>query len=214
MSGDLTDGMVAKTSSGDLTFTNEGGSWYVDSQGSKAMIIGPDNGATNGVAHVIDTVLLPAPDATTAASTAAPQLTIVGLAQSVPSLSTLVTAVIKAGLVDTLNSAGPFTVFAPNNAAFAKIGSAALNDILANKAQLTKILMLHVVAGKVMSGDLTDGMVAKTSSGDLTFTNEGGSWYVDSQGSKAMIIGPDNGATNGVAHVIDTVLLPAPDATA
>jgi len=120
-----------------------------------------------------------------------------------------VTAVKAADLVETLSGAGPFTVFAPNNAAFDKIGTDALNAILADKKQLTDILMLHVLAAKVMSSQLTDGLV----SGDLTFTNENGDWYVAGPSNKAKIITADVGASNGVAHVIDTVLLPAASGT-
>jgi len=144
---------------------------------------------------------------TTTSATTTTQMNLVGVAASVSTLSTLVTAVKAAGLVDTLSSAGPFTVFAPDNAAFAKVQG--LDAILKDTAQLKAILLLHVVMAKVMSTDLSDGQV----SGDLTFTNEGGSWYVASPGSKAKIIQANVGASNGVAHVIDTVLLPAPPTT-
>ena len=204
--GALTEGLVA----GDLTFNKEGGDWYVTSPGSKAKIVQADVGASNGVAHVIDTVLLPASaPAVTTMSASTQMKTIVGVAALVDSLSwlsTLGTAVKAADLVETLSSAGPLTVFAPNNAAFAKIDPDALTAILADKKQLTDILMLHVLAAKVMSSQLTNGLVL----GDLTFTNEGGSWYVAGPTNKAKIIQADVGASNGVAHVIDTVLLPEP----
>ena len=90
---------------------------------------------------------------------------IVDIASSDPQFSTLVTAVKAAGLVETLKGAGPFTVFAPTNDAFAKIPKATLTKLLANKKALAKLLTYHVVAGKVLSSDLKEGMSAKTVAG-------------------------------------------------
>jgi len=120
--------------------------------------------------------------------------------------TTLVTAVKAAGLVDTLSGKGPFTVFAPTNAAFAKLPAGTVADLLKpeNKAKLTAVLTYHVVPGKVMSTDLTEGMMAKTvQGGEVTITLEGGPKV-----NGAVISGPDIAATNGVIHVIDSVILP------
>lgn len=107
--------------------------------------------------------------------------------------------------MDTLKGKGPFTVFAPTDAAFAKISNATLNALLANKTQLTAVLTYHVVPGKVMSTDLKNGMMAKTVQGEnLTITLENGSVMVNN----AKVVQADIVCTNGVIHVIDTVLMP------
>merc|ERR1719424_2414618 len=161
------------------------------------MIEQADVDASNGVVHVINGVLLPA----------VPK-NIVEVAASVASLSTLVTAVKAASLVTTLSSTGPFTVFAPTSDAFAKIKN--LNAIIQDKALLTKILLLHTVVGSVIgSGDLKNGHVVTTSSGDLTFNKANGKWTITAPGSTAMIEQADVATSNGVVHVIDGVLLPA-----
>ena len=113
-------------------------------------------------------------------------------------------AVQAAGLVDTLNGKGPFTVFAPNNAAFAKIPADTLNAILADKAKLTSILTYHVVAGKVMAADVKDGEVATLLGPKVTLKKDAGGVTVN--GAKVVL--PDLAGTNGVVHVIDSVLLP------
>ncbi len=131
---------------------------------------------------------------------------IVDTAVGAGSFTTLVAAVQAAGLVDTLKGAGPFTVFAPTDAAFAALPAGTVEDLLKpeNKDKLVKVLTYHVVPGKVMSGDLTEGMKAKTVEGaDLTVTLEGGPKV-----NGATISGPDVAASNGVIHVIDAVLLP------
>lgn len=132
--------------------------------------------------------------------------TIVDVAAGNPDFSTLVTAVQKAGLVDTLNGKGPFTVFAPTNEAFAKIPADQLNAILADKAQLTSILTYHVVAGKVMAADLKPGEQAvKTVEGSeaQVIVNDQGATYAD-----ANITATDIEPCNGVIHVIDSVVVP------
>lgn len=121
------------------------------------------------------------------------------------SFSSLVTAVQKAELVETLSGEGPFTVFAPTDDAFAKLPDGTLETLLNDKEKLSKILTYHVVSGKIMSSDLTDGMIAATVQGqEIKFS-------IDDQGVKvndAMVIQPDIEASNGVIHVIDTVILP------
>jgi uncharacterized surface protein with fasciclin (FAS1) repeats len=135
--------------------------------------------------------------------------TIVALAQETADLSTLVTALQAAGLVDVLNGEGPFTVFAPTNEAFKALGTT-LDDLLKpeNKEKLAAILKYHVVSGKVMAADITDGQKAATLNGaEITITTTGG---VKLNG-KATVTTADVAASNGVVHIIDAVILP-PDA--
>ena len=129
---------------------------------------------------------------------------IVDTAVAAGSFSTLVTAVQAAGLVETLKSAGPFTVFAPTDDAFAKIPAETLNAVLADKDKLTAILTYHVVAGKVMAADVVSLTSATTvQGGDLTIDATDGVKVND-----ATVIQPDIECDNGVIHVIDTVLMP------
>jgi uncharacterized surface protein with fasciclin (FAS1) repeats len=131
---------------------------------------------------------------------------IVDIAAGNESFSTLVAAVQAADLVDTLKGDGPFTVFAPTNDAFAALPAGTVEDLLKpeNKDKLTAILTYHVVPGKVMSGDLSDGMTATTVQGnDVTIGTTDG---VTVDGAK--VVQADIEASNGVIHVIDTVILP------
>ncbi len=131
---------------------------------------------------------------------------IVDTAVNAGQFKTLAAALTAAGLVETLKGKGPFTVFAPTDAAFAALPKGTLDDLLKpeNKAKLTSILTYHVVAGKVMSTDLKDNMKAKTVQGsEATITLMGGPKVND-----AKIVTPDVGADNGVIHVIDKVILP------
>lgn len=123
-----------------------------------------------------------------------------------PLLATLVTAVSKAGLVETLNGPGPFTIFAPVNDAFAKIPAAKLQSILADTKTLTSILTYHVVAGSSMSSaDLIKaGKVTTVNGKDLTITSDGGTLVVN--GAKALCM--DVHTKNATVHIIDTVLVP------
>jgi len=147
-----------------------------------------------------------APATTPAASTPAAAGTIVDVAVANPDLSTLVTALKAAGLTDTLSGTGPFTVFAPTNEAFAKLPAGVLDKLLlpANKDALTKILTYHVVAGKVAAADVKPGQVASVEGSKLTLGTTGGV-TVD----KATVVTADVAASNGVIHVIDSVLVPA-----
>jgi uncharacterized surface protein with fasciclin (FAS1) repeats len=133
---------------------------------------------------------------------------IVDIAAGNKDFSTLVTAVKAAGLVDTLKGAGPFTVFAPTNAAFKKVPPATLKKLLANKAALTQVLTYHVLSGNVMAADamkLKTGTKVKTVEGaSFTVTNDKHGLRID----KAKIIKTDIKASNGVIHVIDTVIIP------
>lgn len=133
--------------------------------------------------------------------------------------TTLVAAVTAAGLVDTLQGAGPFTVFAPVNAAFAALPAGTVDTLLKpeNKAQLVKILTAHVISGKYSDADLLakatenpGGFTLKTVSGDtLQFTKLGDVLYVvDENGNAARITISDVNQSNGVIHVVNKVLLP------
>jgi uncharacterized surface protein with fasciclin (FAS1) repeats len=122
--------------------------------------------------------------------------------------TTLVAAVKAAGLVETLKGDGPFTVFAPTNAAFAKLPAGTVDKLVMpeSKDMLTSILTYHVVPGAYKSSDLKDGMTLKTVNGqNLTFTEKDGAWWINGT-SKIEIA--DVVSTNGVTYVIDTVLMP------
>jgi uncharacterized surface protein with fasciclin (FAS1) repeats len=131
---------------------------------------------------------------------------IVDTAVAAGSFTTLVAAVQAAGLVDTLKGPGPFTVFAPTDAAFAALPEGTVESLLLpeNKDQLVSILTYHVVPGKVMSTDLSEGLTANTVQGaPVTITLEGGAKV-----NGAAISTADVAASNGVIHVIDAVILP------
>ena len=122
-----------------------------------------------------------------------------------PLLSTLVTAVKKAGLVDTLNSASGITVFAPDNAAFAKLPAATLASVLANKAELTKILTYHVVSGRYTPAQLASGAPLKTlEGGTITPAVMGGTYEVNS----ASVVCGNVQTSNATVYIINTVLMP------
>jgi len=128
---------------------------------------------------------------------------IVDTAVAAGSFKTLATALQAAGLIDTLKGPGPFTVFAPTDAAFAKIPKDQLDALLKDKAALTKVLTYHVVAGKVMAKDVKAGKVKTVQGSELTVAMAGG---VMVDGAK--VTATDIAADNGVIHVIDTVVMP------
>ena len=136
-------------------------------------------------------------------ATAAFAADIVDTAVKAGNFKTLVAAVQAAGLVDTLKGPGPFTVFAPTDAAFAKIPKAQLDALLKDKAALTKVLTYHVVPGKVMAADVKAGKVKTVQGSELTVSTTGGV-MVD----QAKVVKTDIAASNGVIHVIDTVVMP------
>ena len=195
LSTDLMDGMAVTTLNGeDVTVTiNMDGVFINDAQVTMADIT-----ADNGVVHVIDAVLLPAPP---------PSNTVVDIIVNSEAHTTLETAVIAAGLAGTLSGDGPFTVFAPTDAAFANVPAETLDAVLADPALLTAILTYHVVGSTALSTDLMDGMAVTTLNGaDVTVTiNMDGVFINDAQVTMADIV-----ADNGVVHVIDAVLLPPP----
>jgi len=130
--------------------------------------------------------------------------TIVQTAIDAGNFKTLVAAVTAAGLVDTLNGTGPFTVFAPSDDAFAKLPAGTVDDLLKDKDGLTKILTYHVVSGKVMAKDVATMKSAKTVQGEEVTIDATNGVMVNN----AKVIKADIECSNGVIHVIDTVLMP------
>ncbi|MEO2034761.1 MAG: fasciclin domain-containing protein [Planctomycetaceae bacterium] len=160
-----------------------------------AQIVKTDILTSNGVIHVIDNVILPA------------DKDIVDTAVSAGSFGTLVAAVQAAGLVDALKGEGPLTVFAPTDAAFAKLPEGTVENLLKpeNKDQLVAILTYHVVAGKVMASDVVELSSARTLNGKTAGIKvAGGNVMIDD----AKVVATDIETSNGVIHVIDSVILP------
>lgn len=148
-----------------------------------------------------------------------PSKTIVENASAASNLTTLVTAVKAAGLVDTLSGAGPFTVFAPTNDAFGKLPAGTVDSLVkpAAKADLTKILTYHVVPGRMTAADLATAITSGGGKAELTTvqgakltaTASGGTiTLTDAKGGKSTVTQGDVMQSNGVVHVIDTVLMP------
>ena len=135
------------------------------------------------------------------------QKNIVDTAVAAGQLETLAAALGAAGLVDTVKGAGPFTVFAPTDAAFAKLPAGTIDNLLKpeNKDQLTAILTYHVVSGKVMAADVVKLKEAKTVNGKMIHVKVNGANVMIND---ATVTSPDIVASNGVIHVIDTVILP------
>ena len=129
---------------------------------------------------------------------------IVDTAVAAGNFKTLASALTAAGLVDTLKGKGPFTVFAPTDEAFAKIPKADLDALIADKAKLTKVLTYHVVAGKVMASDVTKLKDAKTVEGQMVKIDASNGVMIN----KSKVVKADIQTSNGVIHVIDTVLMP------
>lgn len=133
--------------------------------------------------------------------------TVVDIAVGSPDHTTLVAAVTAAGLVETLSGTGPFTIFAPTNAAFAALPAGTVDNLLKpeNKEMLTGILTYHVVAGNVMAADLSDGQIVKTLNGqDLKVSIKDGKVMING----ANVTAADLAGSNGVIHVLDAVLMP------
>ena len=171
-----------------------------DGRSRTSKIVQADIAASNGVIHAIDKVLLPA------------DKTIVQTAIANPDFSILAEAVTAAGLVDTLNAPGPYTVFAPTNAAFASLLTelgVTKAQLLANTALLTKVLTYHVVPGLVLKVDVPINTPIKTVEGE-TLTVGPTLSITDQRGRQSNILATDVLASNGVIHVLDKVILPAP----
>ncbi len=128
---------------------------------------------------------------------------IVDTAVAAGDFKTLAAALQQAGLIDTLKGKGPFTVFAPSDAAFAKVPKEQLDALLADKEKLAAVLTYHVVPGKVMSKDVRPGMVKSVQGSSLTLSTAGGVKVDGANVVKADIV-----ADNGVIHIIDNVVLP------
>jgi len=197
LASDLKNGESVKTVEGEnLKVTITGDTVFIN----QATVEVPNVMATNGVVHIINAVLM------TPAPTPAPPATmnIVQLAQATTDLSTLVTAVVAANLQGTLSSVGPFTVFAPTNEAFANLPAGVLAGLLKDIPQLTKLLLYHVVNGKVLASDLKNGESVKTVEGEnLKVTITGDKVMINTATVKV----PNVMATNGVVHIIDAVLM-------
>ncbi len=193
MSTDLSDGQMIETVLGkDLTVKITADGVYINN----AMVTVADLEAENGVVHVIDAVLLP------------PTMpaTVVDIIVNSENHTTLEAAVVAAGLVETLQGDGPFTVFAPTDAAFAALPAGTVESLLEDPSgALTDILLYHVVSGKAMSADLSDGQMIETVLGkDVTVKITADGVYINN----AMVTVADLEAENGVVHVIDAVLIP------
>jgi uncharacterized surface protein with fasciclin (FAS1) repeats len=175
-----------------------------DGRNRKSTITATDLNATNGVVHVVDKVILPP----------LPPTTVVGVAQGNPDFSILVEAVVAAGLDTTLSGAGPFTVFAPTNAAFAALLTelgVTKAQLLADKPLLNTVLTYHVLPAKVLRAGVPAGKAITTVQGSIFKVDAVGSGLVitDGRNRKSNITTTDLAATNGTVHVIDKVILPA-----
>jgi uncharacterized surface protein with fasciclin (FAS1) repeats len=171
------------------------GSVYVD----QAKVTTPDVAASNGVIHVIDSVLIPR------AAAAAPAKNIVQTAVAAGQFKTLASLLQKVGLAGTLQGKGPFTVFAPTDAAFAKVPKATLAALAKDKAKLRAVLLYHVVKGKVTAAQAMKLRSAKTLNGKpLAIRVSGGKVLV----GRATVTKADVMASNGVIHLINKVLIP------
>ncbi len=190
-SGDLTDGQTAATINGkEINVGITPGGVFIND----AQVTAADLGAANGVVHVVDGVLIP------------PTVSVVDVIVGSPDHTILEAAVLAAGLETTLSGDGPFTIFAPTDAAFEALPEGTIDALLADPTgDLTDILLYHAIGGDIKSSDLTDGQTAATINGkEVTVTiNNSGIFINDAQVTVA-----DLATDNGVVHVIDAVLLP------
>lgn len=203
MSTDLEDGMTPATVNGaTITVSIEGETVMIN----ESTVTTANVEASNGVIHIIDKVLLP-PTEEVEEEAEFDFVTVVDIALSDDdNFSILVAALTKADLVGALQGEGPFTVFAPTNAAFAALLEALdiTAEQLLDQPDLDKILLYHVVSGRVLSTDLSEGMTPETLNGEtITISLDGGVFINDSE-----VVIADLQAANGVVHVIDAVLVP------
>ena len=228
MAADVSDGLeVATVQGAPVTFTANADGVLIND----AKVVATDLEAANGVIHVIDAVIMPPAEEEMGATEAMTSTTpvtategasepaampaegalsdIVDTAIAAGNFNTLVSAVEAAGLVDTLKGEGPFTVFAPTDEAFAQLPAGTIDTLLADPSgQLTDILLYHVVPGKVMAADVAglNGQNVETAAGKpLAITVDGDTVMV----GNAKVVTTDIETSNGVIHVIDTVLVPA-----
>ena len=226
-------GTVPTVNGGELEIAVDGETVTIN--GDAATVVCADVPTANATVHLIDTVLMPPADGamtgTTAPAEGAGMMepsgpacaslpadgegSLAGMADDPaataasnnPELSTLVQAVTAAGLVDTLNSEGPFTIFAPVNSAFEKIPAADLDAVLADTDLLTSILTYHVVPEQLSSTDLAEaGTVATVNGGELEIAADGGTVTIN--GDEATVVCADIPTANATVHLIDTVLMP------
>jgi len=195
MAADVVKLKEAKTANGaSVQIKVEDGKVFIND----AQVVKTDIVCSNGVVHLIDSVILPP----------APLPTIVDAAIGNENFSTLVALVKHAGLVETLSGEGPFTVFAPTNAAFAKLPKETVDALLsdAGKAQLGAILTYHVVPGSVKAADVVKLTAAKTAQGQsVKIKVQDGKVFIDG----AQVVVTDIECSNGIIHVIDSVILPS-----
>lgn len=186
------DVLVDSLSTGNQIRTNVYGA-IITATRSKVAVA--DQMASNGIIHVVEKVMLP------------PSGNIVAYVQGDSTLSTLLTAVTTADLATLLSGTGPFTLFAPTNDAFAKLDQDELAKILADKDRLVSLLKSHVVAaGTYYSAGLTDGMKVDTAETGETITIKIANGVVSA--NEAKVTKADEAVTNGVIHIIDTVIMP------
>ena len=179
--------LVPTLQGSDVKVTVDGGVFLNDAEVTTA-----DVEASNGVIHVIDTVLIPPG-------------TITDIAVNDPNFSTLVTALTAADLADTLDGDGPFTVFAPTNAAFDALPPGTLDSLLNDIPALTDILLYHVTDSKLVAADVVSANSVSMLSGEMAPVSEdNGTYFI----KDAPISVTDIPAANGVIHVIDAVMLP------
>ena len=224
-------GTVTTVNGADLTITESDGALTIN--GEEATVVCQDVPTANATVHLIDAVLMPPSDDATMSSTPAEDAMmapsgpacasvpsggegsfagmaddpVATAASNNPELTTLVAAVQAAGLVDTLNTEGPLTVFAPVNSAFAKIPTADLDAVLADPDQLTAILAYHVVPEQLSSEELaTVGSVTTVNGAELTIEQSGDTLMLD--GDAATVVCQDIPTANATVYLIDSVLLP------
>ena len=189
---------ITPVSGGFFKIESSNGLKVTDGRNRVTTITSTDIQASNGVVHLVDRVLLPA------------DKDIVATASALPDFSILVEAVVAAGLVGTLQGAGPFTVFAPTNAAFGALLSelgVSKTDLLANTALLTTVLSYHVVSGRVLKAEVPVNTPIATVQGQ-TFTVNAGLVITDQRTRQSNIVVTDVFTSNGVIHVVDKVILP------
>ncbi len=189
---------ITPVSGGFFKIESSNGLKVTDGRNRVTTITSTDIQASNGVVHLVDRVLLPA------------DKDIVATASALPDFSILVEAAVAAGLVGTLQGAGPFTVFAPTNAAFAALLSelgVSKTDLLANTALLTTVLSYHVVSGRVLKAEVPVNTPIATVQGQ-TFTVNAGLVITDQRTRQSNIVVTDVFTSNGVIHVVDKVILP------
>ncbi|KQW32686.1 fasciclin domain-containing protein [Acidovorax sp. Root402] len=189
---------ITPVSGGFFKIESNNGLKITDGRNRVSTISSTDIQASNGVVHLVDKVLLPA------------DKDIVATASALPDFSILVEAVVAAGLVSTLQGAGPFTVFAPTNAAFAALLTelgVTKDALLANKTLLTKVLTYHVVPARVLKAEVPVNTAITTVQGQ-TFTINASLAITDQNMRTSSIVATDVFTSNGVIHVVDKVILP------